>query len=144
VIGNSAQGLPLNRSQNKRSGVKLIPLSVGIAVALTLFVAPVPRVISAQECDMFGVSQTEARNCHGCCAQMKCCSVPDRDEKSQPALPESKNRSDSGCDNILAFVPKFSVLLYALPGDGEDYRASRLASVTPVFSSLAHLCIRLI
>jgi hypothetical protein len=92
---------------------------------------------------MFGVSPIEARNCHGCCAQMKCCSVPDHDEKSQPALPGSNNRLDSGCDNILAVIPKFSVLLYALPGDREDYRPSRLV-ITPAFSSLARLCIRLI
>jgi len=134
----------MKRFQNKRSAVKLFPLSVAIALALTLFLAPMPQVFAAQECDMFGVSPIEARNCHGCCAQMKCCSVPDNDGKSQPALPGSNNRSDSGSDNILAVVPKFSVLLYALPGDREDYRPSRPASVTPVFSSLARLCIRLI
>src|SRR5882724_2889618 len=96
--------------------VKLFRLSVAIAVALTLFLAPMPRVFAAQECDMFGVSPVEARNCHGCCAQMKCCSAPNQDENSQPALPGSNNRLDSGCDSILAIVPKFSVLLYALPG----------------------------
>jgi hypothetical protein len=81
-----AQGLPMKRSQNKRSAVKLFPLSVAIALALTLFLAPMPQVFAAQECDMFGVSPIEARNCHGCCAQMKCCSVPNQDENSQPSF----------------------------------------------------------
>jgi len=139
-----AQDLPIKQFQNKHTAVKLFPLSVAIALALTLFFAPMPRVFATQECDMFGVSPIEARNCHGCCAQMKCCSLQNHDEKSQPALPGSNNRSDSGCDNILAVVPKFSVLLYALAGDREDCRPSGLASVAPVFSSLARLCIRLI
>jgi hypothetical protein len=136
--------LPTKGFQNKHATVKLLSLSVAIAVALAVFLAPVPRVFTAQECDMFGVSPFEARNCHGCCAQMKCCSAPNQDENSQPPLPGSNNRPDSGCDSILAVVPKLSVLLYALPGDSEDYRPSRPASVTPVFSSLARLCIRLI
>ena len=139
-----AQGLPMKRVQNRRNAVKLFPLSVGIALALTLFLAPVPRAVAAQECDMFGVTPIEARNCHGCCAQMKCCSVPDHDEKSQPALPGSNNRSDSGCDNILAVTSKDSILLYSLPSDVENYRPFGILSAAPLTLSLARLCIRLI
>jgi hypothetical protein len=139
-----AQDLPTKAFQNKHAAVKLFPLSVAIALLVTLLLAPMPRVFATQECDMFGLSAVEASNCHGCCAQMKCCSVPNQAEDSQPVQPRSNNRSDSGSDNILAVVPKFSVLLYALAGDREDYRPSRPASVTPVFSSLARLCIRLI
>jgi len=138
-----AQGLPMKRFQNKGSAMQLFPLSVAIALALTLFLGPMPRAFAAQECDMFGISPIEARNCHGCCAQMKCCSVPNHGEKSQPALPGSNNRSDSSGDNILV-DPKFSVLLHELPGDSVDYRPYGLAPVAPVFSSLARLCIRLI
>jgi hypothetical protein len=132
-----AQGLPMKRFQNKRALLKLFPLSVASALALTLFLAPMPQVFAAQECDMFGVSPIEGRNCHGGCAQMRCCSVPKQDEKSQPVLPGSNNRSDSGRD-ILAVVPKFSVLLYALPGDSRDYRPSpivRTSSSNPLLAS---------
>jgi hypothetical protein len=52
-----AQGLPIKRVQNKHAAVKLFPLSVSIAVALSIFLAPVPRVFAAQECDMFGFHQ---------------------------------------------------------------------------------------
>jgi hypothetical protein len=93
---------------------------------------------------MLGVSPIEAKNCHGCCAQMKCCSAPNQNDNSQPALPESNNRSDSGCNIIVAVVPHFSILLGALACDRKDHHTSGLSSVTPVFSSLARLCIRLI
>ena len=138
-----AQGLPIKRVQNKHAAVKLFPLSVAIALALSIFLAPVPRVFAVQECDMFGVSPIDAGNCHGCCAQMKCCSAPNKAENSQPAVPGSNNRSDSSCDSILAVVPNLSIL-YVLPSDREKYRPSRPISVNPVFSSLARLCIRLI
>jgi hypothetical protein len=126
------------------AAVKLFPLSVAIVVALSLFLAPVLQVFEVQECDMFGVSTIEAMNCHGCCAQMKYCSVQNHGQQSQPAFPGSNNRPDSGCDDILAVVSRYSVLLYALPEERENYHPSIPETATPVFSSLARLCIRLI
>jgi hypothetical protein len=133
-----------NNFKIRDASVKLFPLSVAIVVAFSFFFAPVPQVFEVQECDMFGISPIEAMNCHGCCAEMKCCSVQNHGKQSQAAFPGSNNRPDSGCDNMLAVVSGFSVSLYGLREERKEYHPSIPASVTPVFSSLARLCIRLI
>jgi hypothetical protein len=142
--GQLAQGLPMKRFQNKLSAVKLFPLSVVITLALAVFVAPLSRAIADQRCDMLGRSASQAKNCHGCCDQMKCCSVSKQEEKAQSTQPTSSSRSDSGFGNILAVTSKDFVLLYLLPSDLENYRPFRTSSAAPLTLSLARLCIRLI
>jgi hypothetical protein len=134
----------MKRFQNKRGAVKLFPLSVAIALALALFVAPLARAIADQRCDMLGRSASQAKNCHGCCEQMKCCPVLKQEEKAQSTRPTSSSRPDSGFGNILAVTSKDFVLLYSLSGGVENYRRFRTSSVAPVALSLARLCIRLI
>jgi hypothetical protein len=134
----------MKQFQNKRSAVKLFPLSVAITLALAVFLAPLSRAIADQRCDMLGRSASQAKNCHGCCDQMKCCSVSKQEEKAQSAQPTSSSRSDSGFGNILAVTSKDFVLLYSLPSDLENYRSFRTSSAAPLTLSLARLCIRLI
>jgi hypothetical protein len=124
--------------------VKLFPLSIAIVLSLALFVAPLSRAIADQRCDMLGRSASQAKNCQGCCEQMKCCSVSKQEEKSQSTQPTSSSRSDSGFGNILAVPPKDPVLFFSLPGDVKDYRPFRTLSAAPLTLSLARLCIRLI
>ena len=124
--------------------MKLFPLSVAIALALALFVAPLSRAIADQRCDMLGRSASQAKNCHGCCEQMKCCPVSKQEEKAQSSQPTSSNRPDSGFGSILAVTSKDSVLLYLLSCHFENYRPVRRSSAGPVALSLARLCIRLI
>ena len=76
--------------------MKLFPLSVAIALALALFFAPLSRAIADQRCDMLGRSASQAKNCHGCCEQMKCCPVSKQEEKAQPTQPTSSSRPDVG------------------------------------------------
>jgi hypothetical protein len=142
--GQLAQGLPMKRFQNKLSPVKLLPLSVAITLALAVFVAPLSRAIADQRCDMLGRSASQAKNCRGCCDQMKCCSVSKQEDKAQSTQPTSSSRSDSGLGNILAVTSKDFVLLYLLPSDLENYRPFRTSSAAPLTLSLARLCIRLI
>jgi hypothetical protein len=134
----------MKRIQNKHSAVKPFPLSVAIALALALFVAPLSGTIAGQRCDMLGRSASQAKNCHGCCDQMKCCSVSKQEEKAQSTQPTSSSRSDSGFGKILAVTSKDFVLLYSLSGDVENYRPFGRSSAAPVALSLARLCIRLI
>ena len=122
--------------------MKLFRLSVAIALAFALFVAPLSRAISYQRCDMLGRSASQAKNCHGCCDQMKCCPVSKQEEKAQSSQPTSSSRLDSGFGNILAVTLKDSVLLYSLLSDIENYRPSRASSPVPGAPSLARLCIR--
>jgi hypothetical protein len=129
---------------NKMLSVKFFPLSIAIVLALALFHAPLSGAIAGQRCDMLGRSASQARNCHGCCEQMKCCPVSKQDEKAQSTQPASSGRSDPGFGNILAVTSKDSVLLYWLSADAEDYRPFRTPSAAPVALSLARLCIRLI
>ena len=129
---------------NKNDSVKLFPLSIAIVLALALFIAPLSRAIADQRCDMLGRSASQAKNCHGCCEQMKCCSVSKQEEKAQSTQPTSSSRSDPGFGNILAVSSKDSVLLYSLSADAENYRPFRTPSAAPVALSLARLCIRLI
>jgi hypothetical protein len=129
---------------NRNSSVKLFPLSIAIVLVLALFLAPLSRAIADQRCDMLGGSASQAKNCHGCCDQMKCCPVSKQEEKAQSAQPISSNRSDSGFGSILAVSSKDSVVLYSLPSDVENYRPFRTSSAVPVALSLARLCIRLI
>ena len=143
-VGIWRRNLPMKRFQNRNASVKLFPLSIAIVLSLALFVAPLSRAIADQRCDMLGRSASQAKNCHGCCEQMKCCSVSKQEEKSQSTQPTSSSRSDSGFGNILAVPPKDPVLLYSLPGDVEDYRPFRTSSAAPLTLSLARLCIRLI
>ena len=129
---------------NKNDSVKLFPLSIAIVLVLALFFAPLSRAIADQRCDMLGRSASQAKNCHGCCEQMKCCPVSKQDEKAQSTQPTSSSRLDSGFGNILAVTSKDFVLLYSLSGDVENYRPFRTSSAAPVALSLARLCIRLI
>ena len=124
--------------------MKLFPLSVAIAVVLALFSAPLSRAIADQRCDMLRRSASQAKNCHGCCEQMKCCPVSKQEEKAQSSQPTSSNRPDSGFGNILAVTSKDSVLLYLLSCHLENYRPVRTSSTAPIALSLARLCIRLI
>ena len=124
--------------------MKLFPLSVAIALGLALFFAPLSRAIADQRCDMLGRSASQAKNCHGCCEQMKCCPVAKQEEKAQPTQPTSSSRPDVGFGNILAVTSKDSVLLYLLSCDLENYRPVRTSSTAPIALSLARLCIRLI
>ena len=124
--------------------MKLFPLSVAIALALALFFAPLSRAIADQRCDMLGRSASQAKNCHGCCEQMKCCPVAKQEEKAQSTYPTSSSRPDVGFGNILALISKDSVLLYLLSCHLENYRPFRRSSAGPVALSLARLCIRLI
>jgi hypothetical protein len=134
-----------NRSfLNKNASVKLFPLSIAIVLALALFLAPLSRAIADQRCDMLGRSASEAKNCHGCCEQMKCCPVSKQEERAQSTQPTSSSRSDLGFGNILAVSSKDSVLLYSLSANAVDYRPFRTPSASPVALSLARLCIRLI
>jgi hypothetical protein len=134
----------MKRFQNKRGAVKRFPLSIAIVLALALFLAPLSRAIADQRCDMLGRSASQAKNCQGCCEQMKCCPVLKQEEKAQSAKPTSSSRSDSGFGNILAVTSKDFVLLYSLSGGVENYRPFRTSSAAPVALSLARLCIRLI
>ena len=124
--------------------MKLFPLSVAVAMALALFSAPLSRAIADQRCDMLGRSASQAKNCHGCCEQMKCCPVAKQEEKAQPTQPTSSSRPDVGFGNILAVTSKDSVLLYLLSCHLENYRPVRTSSTAPIALSLARLCIRLI
>jgi hypothetical protein len=124
--------------------VKLFPLSVAIAVALALFFAPLSRALANQRCDMLGRSASQAKNCHGCCDQMKCCPVSKQEEKAQSEQPASSSRLDSGFGNILAVAAKHSVPLYSLSGSAEGCRPYLTFPPTPAALSLALLCIRLI
>jgi hypothetical protein len=124
--------------------VKLFPLSVAIAVALALFFAPLSRAIADQRCDMLGRSASQAKNCHGCCDQMKCCPVSKQGEKAQSGQPASSSRLDSGFSNVLAVASKDSVLLYLLSGGVQNYRVLSTFFPAPIALSLARLCIRLI
>jgi hypothetical protein len=125
--------------------VKLFPLSVAIAVALALFFEPLSHAIPDQRCDMLGRSASQAKNCHGCCGQMKCCPIATKQqEKAQSSEPAASSRLDSGFGKILALASKDSALLYLLPGDGQKYRVLRTFSPAPATPSLAVLCIRLI
>jgi hypothetical protein len=142
--GQLAQNLPMGRFKNRNESVKLFPLSVAIVVALAVFLAPLSRAIADQRCDMLGRSASQAKNCHGCCNQMKCCSVSKQEEKAQSTQSTSSSRSDSGFGNILAVTSKDFVLLYSLPDDLEKYRRFRTSSAAPLTLSLARLCIRLI
>src|SRR4029434_8715044 len=110
-------------------------------MALALFFAPLSRAIAAQRCDMLGRSASEAKNCHGCCEQMKCCPVSKQEEKAQSTQPTSSSRSDPGFANILAVSSKDSVLLYSLSADAEDYRPFRTPSAAPVALFLSRLVI---
>jgi hypothetical protein len=123
--------------------VKLFPLSVAIAVALALFLAPLSPVLADQRCDMLGRSPSQAKNCHGCCEQMKCCPVEKQGEKAQ-SQPTSSSRSDSGFGSIAAITAKDFVLLYSLSGGVASYRPFATSFHVPVSLSLARLCIRLI
>src|SRR5215207_7737618 len=127
----------MKRFQNKLSPVKLFPLSVAITLALAVFVAPLSRAIADQRCDMLGRSASQAKNCHGCCDQMKCCSVSKQEEKAQSTQPTSSTRSDSGFGNILAVTSKDFVLLYLLPCDLGNYRPFRTSFAAPLSLSLA-------
>ena len=129
---------------NKNDSVKLFPLSIAIVLALALFLAPLSRAIADQRCDMLGRSASQAKNCHGCCEQMKCCPVSKQEEKAQSTQPTSSSRSDSGFGNILAVTSKDSVLLCSLSDEAENYRPFRTSSAAPLTLSLARLCIRLI
>jgi hypothetical protein len=124
--------------------VKLFPLSIAVAMALALFFAPLSRAIADQRCDMLGRSASQARNCHGCCEQMKCCPVSKQEEKSQSTQPISSSRTESGFGNILAVTSKDFVLLYSLSVNVENLRLFQASSAAPVAPSLARLCIRLI
>jgi hypothetical protein len=139
-----AANLPRKPPLNYNSSVKFFRSSVAIVLALAFCFAPLCRVVADQRCDMLGRSASQAKNCHGCCEQMKCCPVWKQEEKSQPAQPTSSSRSDSGFGNILAVTSKDFVLLYSLSGDVENYRPFRTSSAAPVTLSLARLCIRLI
>ena len=143
-VGIRRRNLPMKRFQNRNASVKLFPLSIAIVLSLALFVAPLSRAIADQRCDMLGRSASQAKNCHGCCEQMKCCSVSKQEEKSQSTQPTSSSRSDSGFGNILAVTSKDSVLLYSLSSGVENYRPFRTSSAAPLTLSLARLCIRLI
>jgi hypothetical protein len=134
----------MKRFQTKGSAVKLFPLSVTIALALALFVAPLSRAIADQRCDMLGRSASQAKDCQGCCDRMKCCSVSKQEEKAQSSKPTSNSRSDSGVGNILAVTPKDFVLLYSLSGGVENFRPFRTSSAAQLTLSFARLCIRLI
>ena len=120
------------------------PLSVAIALALALFFAPLSRALADQRCDMLGRSASQAKNCHGCCDQMKCCTVSKQEEKSQSPQPISNSRSDSGFGNSLAVTFNDSVLLYSLFGDVENFRPFRASFAFRTAPSLERLCIRLI
>jgi hypothetical protein len=124
--------------------VKLFPLSIAIVLVLALFFAPLSRAIADQQCDMLGRSASQAKNCHGCCDQIKCCPVSKQDEKAQSTQPTSSSRLDSGFGHILAVTSRDFVLLYSLSSDVENYRPFRTSSAAPVALSLARLCIRLI
>ncbi len=124
--------------------MKLFSLSVAIVMALALFFAPLSRAIADQRCDMLGRSASQARNCHGCCEQMKCCSVSKQEEKAQSSQPTSSSRLDSGFGSIAAITSKDFVLLYSLSGGVASYRPFATSSPVPVSLSLARLCIRLI
>jgi hypothetical protein len=124
--------------------VKLSSLSVAIAVTLALLLAPLSRAIADQRCDMLGRSDSEAKNCQGCCAQMKCCPVSKQEEKAQSTQPISGNRPDSGFGNILAIASADCLLLYSLACNSEEYRLPEASSSAPIALSLARLCIRLI
>jgi hypothetical protein len=124
--------------------VKLFPLSVAIAVVLALFFAPLSCAIADQRCDMLGRSVSQAKNCHGCCDQMKCCPVAKQEEKAQSTQPASSSRLDSGFGGILAVSLKESVLLHSLSDGLESCRPLPNSSFAPVALSLARLCIRLI
>lgn len=124
--------------------MKFPSLSVAIAGALALFFAPLSRAIADQRCDMLGRSPSQAKNCHGCCEQMKCCPVLKQEEKAQSNQPTSSSRLDSSFGNILAVTSKDFVLLYSLSGGVESYRPFATSSRAPVALSLARLCIRLI
>jgi hypothetical protein len=124
--------------------VKCLPLSVAITVALALFFAPLSRAIADQRCDMLGRSPSQAKNCHGCCDQMKCCPVLKQEEKAQSNQPTSSNRADSGFVNILAVTSRHTALLYSLSGGVESYRPFATSSRAQVALSLARLCMRLI
>ena len=71
---------------------------------------------------MLGRSASQAKNCHGCCEQMKCCPVAKQEEKAQPTQPTSSSRPDVGFGNILAVTSKDSVLLYLLSCHLENSR----------------------
>jgi hypothetical protein len=124
--------------------MKLFPSSIAIVLVLALFLAPLSRAIADQRCDMLGRSASQAKNCHGCCDQMKCCPVSKQEEKAQSTQPTSSSRSDSGFGSILAVTSKDSVVLYSLPSDVENYRPFGISSAAPLTLSLARLCIRLI
>jgi hypothetical protein len=124
--------------------VKFLPLSVAIAVALALFFAPLSRAIADQRCDMLGRSSSQAKNCHGCCEQMKCCAVSKQQEKGESSQSTSSSRPDSGIGSIPAVTSKDSVLLHSFLNGGRGYQPSTAPSAAPVAPSLALLCIRLI
>jgi hypothetical protein len=130
-FGIRRRNLPMKRFQNRNASVKLFPLSVAVTVVFALFVAPLSRAIADQRCDTLGRSASQAKNCQGCCEQMKCCSVSKQEEKSQSTQPTSSSRSDSGFGNILAVTSRDFVLLYSLSGGVENYRRFRTSSVAP-------------
>jgi hypothetical protein len=138
------QGLRKKRFRNRRIAVKPFRLSVAIALALALIFAPRALVFADQPCDMLGRSASQAKNCHGCCQQMKCCPVSKQEEKAQSTLPTASNRADSGFGNILAISSKDSVLRYSCSGSVGSYRSFGMWPPAPVTLSLARLCIRLI
>ena len=140
----SRRNLPMKVFLNRNASVKLFPLSIAIVLALALVLAPLSRAIADQRCDMLGRSASQAKNCQGCCEQMKCCPVLKKEEKAKSTQPTSSSRSDSGFGNLLAVTSKDSVLLYSLSRDVENYRPFRTSSAAPVALSLARLCIRLI
>jgi len=138
------RNLPMAAFCDHNSSVKLVPLSVAIALALALSLAPLARAIADQRCDMLGRSASEAKNCHGCCDQMKCCPVSKQEEKAQSTQPISSNRSDSGFGSIVAVALRDSLLLWPVSVGWENYRSFRTSSSAPTALSLARLCIRLI
>jgi hypothetical protein len=105
---------------------------------------PLSRAIADQRCDMLGRSASQAKNCHGCCEQMKCCPVSKQEEKAQSGQAAAGNRLDSGFGNILAVASKDFVLLYLLPSGAESFRVVPTPSASSTALSLALLCIRLI
>jgi hypothetical protein len=122
------------------ASVKLFPLSITIAVTLALLLS---RVGADERCDMLGRSASQARNCHGCCEQMKCCPVSKQEEKTQSGQPAS-SRLDPGSGNIFAVASRESVFLYVLAGRAESSRLVSTSCRPPAARSLALLCIRLI
>jgi hypothetical protein len=115
--------------------------SAAIALALALLLAALPQVFAGQRCDMLRPSASQARDCHGCCKQMKCCPVSEEKEKAQFPQP-SKSRADSGIGSVFAVVSK--ELPYSFPGNLQSYLPFEASFSRPAALSLARLCIRLI